>query len=638
MSVSTLASGEGSALFDFLDSGEADEYVAAAQNFISVSEKIIKMIEGAKAARSLAFKSQTAESKLERSSTLLFEKNKLGRIASAEAKKRFSIGPNIMLTPNSPDAEILDKSNTNGLHLNMEALRNSSSVAFSSAIMNNLKETQTFAGGLADTNKIDAVIKNEAAERSAADFESSFDQFFHSDAPLKLDSKIPVFVSRGQESFKLNNGKQELQSIEMNTIEISDISTRKNTLIPSVISLITQRPNSSEASDINSSPSLVQADNYFSRRNAFLTPVRAKSFSFGTNGSLDELNKQRDKDIVSENHRDTDDSDTEGDDTDFREYMQAKEKVAGISTATNPFGFRIDPNDKYKRIWNIFLVILVIYFSLVVPYRLAFDSVIDPYTSTTLFVFENCLNFCFLIDIVLNFYTGYVLRSGAVEYQSDKIARRYLQSWFIFDVLSIIPFDILLNPLSSSSFLLIPRLLRLARLVTLFRLLRLFKLTTSLSEYHKSRFFSNAAYKLFRIFLIVLIILHLLSCVWIFMANIEGAEAETWITHYNIQNAGEYVQYVSSIYFVMTFMTTTGFGDIVPVSNPEKIFITLMLALSSAGFAFLIGSMTTIVNSADQAETAFEQKLLSLSGFMQYRNISKDLFKRGMHFLFLLCD
>ena len=51
---------------------------------------------------------------------------------------------------------------------------------------------------------------------------------------------------------------------------------------------------------------------------------------------------------------------------------------------------------------------------------------------------------CFLFsDIVLNFRTSFVNKSGQVVYQARLIALNYIRGWFLLDLLAAIPFDFL---------------------------------------------------------------------------------------------------------------------------------------------------------------------------------------------------
>ena len=46
-------------------------------------------------------------------------------------------------------------------------------------------------------------------------------------------------------------------------------------------------------------------------------------------------------------------------------------------------------------------------------------------------------------DILLNFRTTFVSKSGQVVYEPKAIAINYIKGWFLLDLLAAIPFDLL---------------------------------------------------------------------------------------------------------------------------------------------------------------------------------------------------
>lgn len=60
-------------------------------------------------------------------------------------------------------------------------------------------------------------------------------------------------------------------------------------------------------------------------------------------------------------------------------------------------------------------------------------------------VFYVVIDICFFIDIILTFFTSVSDDQGINEITNKKkIAVKYLKSWFIIDVISIFPVDLLL--------------------------------------------------------------------------------------------------------------------------------------------------------------------------------------------------
>jgi hypothetical protein len=51
----------------------------------------------------------------------------------------------------------------------------------------------------------------------------------------------------------------------------------------------------------------------------------------------------------------------------------------------------------------------------------------------------------FLLDIFVNFNSAFYDEEYIIVESRKVIAREYLQSWFIIDILSIIPFDWMIN-------------------------------------------------------------------------------------------------------------------------------------------------------------------------------------------------
>lgn len=66
----------------------------------------------------------------------------------------------------------------------------------------------------------------------------------------------------------------------------------------------------------------------------------------------------------------------------------------------------------------------------------------DEYTSNLLLKLH-LFSFSALADIILNFRTTYVSKSGQVIYETKLIALNYFRGWFLLDLLAAIPFDLL---------------------------------------------------------------------------------------------------------------------------------------------------------------------------------------------------
>lgn len=61
------------------------------------------------------------------------------------------------------------------------------------------------------------------------------------------------------------------------------------------------------------------------------------------------------------------------------------------------------------------------------------------------FYFKVCTDVWFLLDLIQNFRTGWILEDGTVELHIPTIRKHYMKVWFWIDFISIIPFDTILE-------------------------------------------------------------------------------------------------------------------------------------------------------------------------------------------------
>ena len=98
------------------------------------------------------------------------------------------------------------------------------------------------------------------------------------------------------------------------------------------------------------------------------------------------------------------------------------------------------PNTSWKVIWDFFIVFLLLVVSILVPYRLAFY----PKDSQDWLIVYSVIDSCFLIDMILTFFTATVDPANQMVVTDKKeIAKNYLKFWFWIDLFSIFPLDLL---------------------------------------------------------------------------------------------------------------------------------------------------------------------------------------------------
>jgi hypothetical protein len=99
--------------------------------------------------------------------------------------------------------------------------------------------------------------------------------------------------------------------------------------------------------------------------------------------------------------------------------------------------FVLNPHGRIRMFWDLSTVAILLYLMASLPIFIGFDIPTDAGTDAI----DWFITVFFLIDIFVNFRTGYVDDNGAVIPAAWPIAWRYLRGWFIIDVLSSVPFD-----------------------------------------------------------------------------------------------------------------------------------------------------------------------------------------------------
>ncbi|XP_043689616.1 potassium channel KAT3-like isoform X2 [Telopea speciosissima] len=243
---------------------------------------------------------------------------------------------------------------------------------------------------------------------------------------------------------------------------------------------------------------------------------------------------------------------------------------------------------RHFRTWEMFLVVLVIYSAWICPFEFAFLS----YKQDSLFIIDNIVNGFFAMDIILTFFIAYIDRQSYILVDDPKkIAIRYISTWFIFDVSStapLQPFSLLFTNHSSGFGFKALNMLRL------WRLRRVSSLFARLEKDIRFDYFWTRCTKLVSV---TLFAVHCAGCINYLIADRYPDPKRTWIGAVmpNFKEENLWDRYITAIYWSITTLTTTGYGDL-HAENPREMLFDIFYMLFNLGLAaYLIGNMTNLV-------------------------------------------
>uniref|UniRef100_A0A8C8VEA3 Potassium voltage-gated channel subfamily H member 5 n=1 Tax=Pelusios castaneus TaxID=367368 RepID=A0A8C8VEA3_9SAUR len=242
----------------------------------------------------------------------------------------------------------------------------------------------------------------------------------------------------------------------------------------------------------------------------------------------------------------------------------------------------------FKTTWDWVILILTFYTAIMVPYNVSFKT---KQNNIAWLVLDSVVDVIFLVDIVLNFHTTFVGPGGEVISDPKLIRMNYLKTWFVIDLLSCLPYDII-NAFENVD----EGISSLFSSLKVVRLLRLGRVARKLDHY-----LEYGAAVLVLLVCVFGLVAHWLACIWYSIGDYEVIDevtntikTDSWLYQlalsigapyrYNTSGSGQWEGgpgkdslYISSLYFTMTSLTTIGFGNIAPTTDGEKIFSVAMM-------------------------------------------------------------
>ncbi|PSR91820.1 Potassium channel like [Actinidia chinensis var. chinensis] len=278
--------------------------------------------------------------------------------------------------------------------------------------------------------------------------------------------------------------------------------------------------------------------------------------------------------------------------------------------------FIVSPFDSRYRLWETFLVFLVFYTAWVSPFEFGFlDKPHSPLAIT-----DNVVNGFFAIDIILTFFVAYLDKATYLLIDDPKrIGLRYAKTWLVFDVISTIPSElarsVLPDPLQEYGYFSLLRLWRLRRVSAMF------------ARLEKDRNFSYFWVRCSKLICVTLFAVHFAGCLYYLLAARYKDPKKTWIgiAMGDFRQQSLWVRYVTTMYWSITTLSTTGYGDLHPVNEREMVFDIFYMLFNLGLTSYLIGNMTNLVVHITSRTRQFRDTIQAASSFAQRNQIPDRL-------------
>ena len=287
-----------------------------------------------------------------------------------------------------------------------------------------------------------------------------------------------------------------------------------------------------------------------------------------------------------------------------------------------PLGFQIQllllfiPDSPYKKYWDLFIVILVLWNCVMVPLEVAFDAFIP----SAFDAINNAVDVMFFFDIVANFRTARINDKDELDFDPARIARNYVSGkWFYIDVVSTIPWELFFASLNTPQTKTVFKLLSCIKMVRLLRLSKFFRwLNKVLGKY------ANGV-RIFQLFFIFVLAGHWVGClmylielVIIQSENSPFAVEDTFMEKYALTlTAG-----------VGLLLGNTGYSDM----EATELFQILAICLGTGIGGVIIGHIASIITGEESVAGQQRIKADSLSEASVWLQLPTDLRLRVAQF------
>ena len=270
------------------------------------------------------------------------------------------------------------------------------------------------------------------------------------------------------------------------------------------------------------------------------------------------------------------------------------------SNIINSRNISFSPNSNYILFFDILIIIANLYSLIVIPLSIAKDKNILKKGSNAEEVFKYLNDIIYLFDFLISLVRGYYNYEMEIVRNNKKILIHYLKKDFFTDFIEAIPFYCLLRLFyrkdeifynyhsDTKTFLL--KLFFILKSFKIFKIMAK-KKNKALEDFYR---FLSVYYYLEKVvmfiiyFIIFILFIHLFICLHIFFAL---QKYPNWFSFIKNHNESFYTTYIASFYFLMTTMTTVGYGDIVCISIYERIFHIILLGIGTIVYSFIVSKV-----------------------------------------------
>ncbi|XP_048022697.1 uncharacterized protein LOC125253005 isoform X2 [Megalobrama amblycephala] len=278
------------------------------------------------------------------------------------------------------------------------------------------------------------------------------------------------------------------------------------------------------------------------------------------------------------------------------------------------------PKEHNVRMWNMFISMTCLAAVLVALYELFFNSTVQA-----LIFIRYSLDLIFILNIISRFYIGYETH-GVVITDPKKARKKYLRTWFLLDLLSVLPLETIKVSISELRFILANRCLRVFRLFGI------------ISSFSKEPDTNKLHLAVLNSFSIMVLCIHTSACIWFHQAcdaAYDGHDRycpkeENWLQllpDFSANSTGvkDMEFYATSVYWSTITLCSIGYGDIHATNLEEATVASLVMVVGFLAFGISMSSLSSVISNMMAQRGRFYHRMEAVHHYMRHMELPEEI-------------
>ena len=276
------------------------------------------------------------------------------------------------------------------------------------------------------------------------------------------------------------------------------------------------------------------------------------------------------------------------------------------------------PTSDFYKTWQQLILITLFMNGMIIPIQNAFG-----FSSAILIVINFLIDSVLLGDVFVRSNLSYMDKGFYITLYKET-SKRYFRSreaWF--DVFFNLPWDLFC--------FISPDAWSLWAMLRYIKWFRTFKIILWFQKYEDKLDSSNSM-TFVKFFMYMLFITVNMGSGWYLLGGCTVC-LDTWGSIY-IKVFTKFDLVVYSMYWTITTMTTTGYGDIHPVNTFERLFASSLMIMGVILYGYIGGGIASILSNMDSRRVHYKEKVDAIQTYMTDHHLPSDLQERVIAWYF----